>query len=308
MKHNKYYRCALFVFVGLMISLAQTGFVHAQNSVVRGLVTDENGQPVKDANILFHETSRGLKFDLKTDKKGKFIKVGIPPGVYEVTVEKDGYFPFQSRSQVVQGLEEEMAIILKEVPPQISEDENLTKGIDSFKNGRYDEALALFKKVAEKFPSNVEGYYNLGLTHLRMENVAEAIGAFERAIEVYPQGFESYLALGECYFKTGKNEEAEKVISRAIDLQPDSPRPYYNLGIVYSKLGKSQEAFDNFEQAVRIDPKHASACYQAALAAIRLSDFPAAIKYFEIFLELEPDAPEASQVKSMIEELKKSES
>lgn len=308
MKIKNQFFYAFFICVGLLLLLVLPSFIHGQNSVIRGRVTDENGQSVKDAKVVFHDTSRGLKFDLKSDKNGKFMKVGIPPSVYKVTVDKEGYFPFQSQSRVGFSAEEEMAVKLKKIPPRISEDKNLTQGIDAFSKGSYEEALVLFKKVIEKFPTSVEGYYNLGLTHLRMGNIPEATGAFERAIEIYPEGIESYLALGECYFNSGKNEEAERVFSQAMTMQPENPKPYYNLGIVYSKQGKSQEALNYFEQAIKLDPKHASACYQAALAAIRISDFPTAIKYFETFLELKPEAPEADQVKTMIEELKKRDS
>jgi tetratricopeptide (TPR) repeat protein len=305
MKKKKPFNFAVFVSAWLLSFLVLADFVQAQNSVIRGLVTDENGQAVKDAIVVFQDISSGFKYDLKTDKKGKFVKVGIPPGLYHVTVGKEGYVPFQTQSSVDVLVEEEMTIKLKKYSPKISEDDHLTKGIDSFNKGHDEEALAFFKKVIEKFPSSFEGYNNLGLTYLRMKNIAEATVAFQRAIEVNPQVIESYLALGECYYNAEKNEEAEKTFSQAITLRPDHPKPHYSLGIVSSKMGKSKEAFDCFEKTFQLDPKHASACYQAALAAVRLSDFPAAIKYFETFLKLEPDAPEAPQIKSMIEKLKK---
>jgi len=48
----------------------------AQETVVQGVVTDEEGKPIKDALLTLVDPERGFKFVLKTDKKGKFIKEG----------------------------------------------------------------------------------------------------------------------------------------------------------------------------------------------------------------------------------------
>jgi regulator of sirC expression with transglutaminase-like and TPR domain len=70
-------------------------------------------------------------------------------------------------------------------------------------------------------------------------------------------------------------------------------------------LGKNEEALAAFEKSITLKPENASAHYQAGLAAIRLQNFDKAIRSFQEFLRLEPNAPEAGAVKTMIEELEK---
>lgn len=277
----------------------------AQDTVVKGVVTDQEGKPLKNAKITFLDPARGLKFIVKSDKKGNFIKAGIPPSFYKITAELKGYFPLQSQARIRFGMEEKITIKLRKIPPRVDEDKDLSKGIDFFTQGQYDKAIASFEKVIEKFPSSVEGYYNLGLTYLRKGDIDQAIVSLEKDKELYPEGIEVYLALGECYFNKGDSEKAMSSFSRAIELQPDNPRAYYNLGIVYYKLDKTDEALQAFNKSIELNPEFSSVHYQAGLASIKKGDYKRAIKYFEDFLKLEPAAPEEDQVKAMIEELKK---
>ncbi len=277
----------------------------AQETVVTGVVTDQEGKPLKNAKITFLDPSRGHKFNLKSNKKGNFIKVGIPPSFYRIIVELEGYFTLESQFRIRLGMTKKMIIKLKKIPPRIDEGKDLAEAIDFFMQGKYEEAIESFKKVVEKFPSNVEGFYNLGLSYLRKGDIDQAIVSFEKVTELKPEGFEAYLALGECYFNKGESEKAMENFSRTIELQPDNPMAYYNLGIVYYRLDKTEEALDAFNKSIELNPEFSSSYYQAALASIKKGDFKKAIIYFEIFLRVDPDATEATQVKAMIEKLKK---
>jgi tetratricopeptide (TPR) repeat protein len=280
-------------------------FASAQETVVQGVVTDDGGQPVKDARLTFVDPQRGLKFVLKSDLNGKFIKVGIPPATYIIMVESEGFLTLESEARIRFGMRESLDIKLKKPVSVPDKDEDMAAGSDLFKAGKYDEAAERFRKVIERFPGQYEGYFNLGLTLLKKGEVDPAIAALEKAAEVNPQSVESLFALGEGYFAKGESEKAQESFSKAIALNPESPMAHYNLGLVFYKLGNNEEALAAFEKSIGLKPDNASTHYQAGLAAIRLQNFERAIQAFQEFLRLEPNAPEASQVKTMIEELEK---
>ena len=277
----------------------------AQETAVQGVVIDEAGKPVKDARLTLVDPERGLKFVLKTDKDGKFIKVGIPPTTYKVTVESEGFLTLESVARIRFGVRENLEIKLKKPLSVPDKDEDMAMGSDLFRAGKYDEAVERFKKVVEKYPSNYEGYFNLGLSYLMKKEADSAVAALEKAVEINPQSVESLFALGQGYYAKGESEKALESFTRAIELNPESPLAHYNLGLVFYKLGKNEEALAAFEKSIVLKPDNATAHYQAGLAAIRLQSFDKALKFFEEFLRLEPNAPEAAQVKTMIEELKK---
>ena len=287
----------------LMLSTQATTF--AQNVVIRGVVTDQEGNPLKDVRIRFEDPSRGLTFDLKSNKKGNFMKVGIPYATYRITAELEGYFPFDSRIQPKMGAEEQIIIKLTKIPPRLDEDKDFAEGSAFFLKKQYEEAIASFDKVVGRFPDHYEGFYNLGLAHLRAGHIDVAIDHFKKSIELNPDSFESYRGLGEAYFQKGEGEMAAESLTRAVALQPDNPMAHYNLGRVYDKMEKPADALKAYRKAIDLKADLSAPYYQAALASVRLEDYKGAIAYFERFLELSPDAPEANQVKTMIEELKK---
>ena len=276
----------------------------AQETVVQGVVADEEGNPVKDARLTFSDAERGLKFVLKTDKNGQFMKVGIPPATYRITVEAEGFLTLDSEARIRFGMRERLDVKLKKTIPSPDRDEDMAAGSQFFREGIYDQAADRFRKVVERYPTHYEGHFNLGLSLLKKGEVDGAITALEKAVELNPQSVDCLFALGEAYFAKGASEKAEESFSRAIALNPESPLAHYNLGIAFYKLGKNEEALVSFEKSIALKPDNSSAHYQAGLAAIRLENFEKAIKSFEEFLRLEPNAPEAAQVKTMIEELK----
>jgi tetratricopeptide (TPR) repeat protein len=287
----------------LLLSAYTSNF--AQNVVIRGTVTDQEGNPLEDVHIKLVDPARGLMFDLKSDKKGNFMKVGIPFAAYRISAELEGYVPFNSQIQPRMGTEERILIKLTKISPNLNEDKDFAEGTEFFSKQQYTEAITAFEKVVEKFPGNYEGFYNLGLSHLRAGHIDQAIDLFEKSIELNPDSYESHRALGESYFQKGEIEKATKTLAEAVVLQPDNPMSHYNLGLAYDKMGKPEEALQEYQKTIVLKPDLSAPYYQAALVFIRLENYKGAIEYFEKFLELEPDAPEAGQVKSMIEELKK---
>ena len=296
-------RSLFLAVLGLFIFFLSKGF--GQETVFRGIIQDSQGNPLPKVKITLINPSRGTRFVLSSNKKGEFTKIGVPSSTYDVSFELEGYFRFETRIGIQVGIEEKTIVTLKKIPPKIDDDRDFMDGINFFKEGKYTEAVGLFLKVIEKFPDNVEPFYNLGVSYLRGGNPEKAIGALENAVRLKPDAVEAYFALGECYFNLGQSEKATEAFSKATNIEPNSAKAYYNLGIIYYKNNETDQAIGFFEKAIALDSKLASAHYQAGLANIKKGDFQRAIKHFEDFIRLEPDSREAGQAKAMIEELKK---
>lgn len=281
-------------------------FSSGQTTIVKGIISDKQGNPLQNAKITFLDPTRGSKYTVKSDKEGKFVKVGIRPSAYKISVELEGYYPFEFQYRVRLGAQEkELQITLEKIPPKIEEDKDYADGINFFQQGKYEDAIESFKKSIKKYPDSVGALYSLGISYLRAGKLDEAIIELNVAGELDPELIEIYLALGECYFKKGQSEKALEIFSEALKIQTDNPKIHYNIGIVYYKYDRTEQAISSFEKSVELDPAYSSAYYQLGLAHVKIGNFTKAIKYFEDFLRLEPDSLEAGGVKEMIEELKK---
>lgn len=64
---------------------------HAQSGAVRGRVVDEEGSALQDAVVEIAFQGGTLKYEVKTNKKGQYTMVGLPPADYKVTATKEGY-------------------------------------------------------------------------------------------------------------------------------------------------------------------------------------------------------------------------
>src|SRR5262249_17840693 len=64
--------------------------------LVQGVVTDAQGQPVDGAQIVIEAEGTNRHFDMKTNKKGEFMQIGLSSGPYKVTATKDKLTASQS--------------------------------------------------------------------------------------------------------------------------------------------------------------------------------------------------------------------
>src|SRR4029077_19568987 len=83
-RHRWLVACAaLFALALAMPAAAQS------TGMVRGVVKDATGKPVEGAKILIDADANNRHFETKSDKKGEFVQIGLPPGSYKVSAEKD---------------------------------------------------------------------------------------------------------------------------------------------------------------------------------------------------------------------------
>ena len=73
-----------------LVAMAMTLPAAAQSTgKVRGVVKDAAGKPDEGAKILVEAEGNNRRFETKSDKKGEFVQIGLAPGPYKVTAEKD---------------------------------------------------------------------------------------------------------------------------------------------------------------------------------------------------------------------------
>ena len=291
------------LWVTLWLFSPASGF--GQEGYLKGVVTDPAGNPLPGAKITFTDVNSGNRYSLKSGRDGKYFKAGIPPATYKITVELDGYLTAETVHAVVFGKEDVLDLILKKIPPKLEEDADFSAGVAQFRAGKYEDAYLSFEKTAARFPDHPEVQYNLGLSLMRKGELDRAIPFLDRALKLNPDMVEAQFALGECYFNKGESEKAKDAFVRSTELQPKNARAFYNLGVLCDRMDSYDEALEAFQKSIELDPGFSSAFYQSGLVSVKKGDLKGAIQHFETFLKMEPHAPEADQVRTMIEELKK---
>ena len=99
------------------------------------------------------------------------------------------------------------------------------------------------------------------------------------------------------------------MFTKALNVREEDPLCHYYLGKIALETGSDAQAVDRsitrFNKAIEYDSKYAPAYRDVGLAYYRKGNNKLAIKNLEEYLKLEPEAKDAKQVRTAIEDLKK---
>ena len=84
-----------FSFLALLFALICPAGLHAQadsaNGRIEGSVLDSSGAAVPGATVVITNKKTAVSITLKTEDDGHFVALYLAPGIYEVSMEKDGF-------------------------------------------------------------------------------------------------------------------------------------------------------------------------------------------------------------------------
>jgi tetratricopeptide (TPR) repeat protein len=135
------------------------------------------------------------------------------------------------------------------------------------------------------------------------EYLAKAIGYLNHALELHPKYVNGYLNLGLAYLKLQNYDKAEEIWGKAKVLYPNNPflTMYYQyLASAYmqqsselGKIGKLPEAIEKMKKAALLVPNDPEIWYNLGGAAFTMKDYANARIYFEKCLSLNPNHQQA---------------
>jgi tetratricopeptide (TPR) repeat protein len=303
-------RGVLAFFVVLAVSAPA-----AAQSVIRGKVLDAAGKPVEGATVTIEATESNRKAQVKTNRNGEFMQIGLPSGQYNVTAEKDKLRQVL-QARISQGMPVELAFQLSPssglTPEQAKQQaamQVLAKdAIDAMRAGRDEEAITKFNEIVAKIPTCSDCFYNLGVAYTKRSQYAEAEAAFQKAIELAPSNADAYTGLANVYNAQKKFDQAAQASAKAAELSAaggggGNAESAYNQGVIMWNAGKYAEAKTQFEAAVKADPAMAMAHYQLGMANLNLGQIPEARAAFEGYLKADPSGPKAAEVQAFLKQL-----
>lgn len=89
----------------LALCLCQVVFGQSTSGSISGTVKDSNDSPIAEANVTIANPAVNLSRRVKTNSQGVFIAPQLPPGSYNVTVEKNGFKKFEKTGVVLNAID-----------------------------------------------------------------------------------------------------------------------------------------------------------------------------------------------------------
>ncbi len=146
-----------------------------------------------------------------------------------------------------------LVILLIAVPGTLSSRENSTelyeKGVAMARDGRFDEAIEVFRKVVSVSPWYSLGHYGLGRSYLHKEGMQDdAIRHLKRAVALERDFARGHFYLGMAYFLSEKYVYALHAFREAYKYEETLIEALYNMGAIYDMMGKSYESIIYFRK------------------------------------------------------------
>jgi tetratricopeptide (TPR) repeat protein len=291
----------------------------------KGKVLDREGKPVEGAKVtMSYKDGISRSYEVKTNKKGEFIQIGLPPGNYKVTAEKEklGAQSFDARVRLGEAAEVNFSLVpgaagvsmtKEEIAKATAVKKLFDEGVAASRANDHDGAIAKFTEATVQLPSCYDCYYNIGFAYAQKKDYDKAEESFKKALELKPEYVEAYNGLATIYNAQKKFDMAQQASRKAAELAAAAGPAgggggvdaLYNQGVINWNAGKAEDAKAAFEEAIKIKPDHADSHYQLAMCFVNLGKLAEAANEFEAYLKLAPDGQYAAQAKALVGQLKK---
>jgi tetratricopeptide (TPR) repeat protein len=301
------------------VVLAFAATASAQTGVVRGKVVDAQGAPVEGAKVTIEAKSVKNTRDVKTNKKGEFVQVGLFPGDYIITVEKE---KLKATQETKVSIGDNPPLDFKLAPASGGNAEMAAKaaalqklfeeGVEASKAGKFDDSIAKFNEALVQLPNCADCYYNIGYANTQKKDWAAAETAYKKAIELKADHCAAWSGLANVYNVQNKTDLALEATAKTSSCGGGGATGaagsadasgLYNQGVILWNAQKFAEAKEKFVAATQADPKFGQAWYLLGKANINLGDFAGAVAAFEGYLQNAPTGEHAEEVKKNIEQL-----
>jgi tetratricopeptide (TPR) repeat protein len=183
--------------------------------------------------------------------------------------------------------------------------DHFDRGRELYSQKKFEEANRLFEDAVKEEPENAAAHYHLGLTQLELKRWSDAQRHLERAHELKADSADHLIALGRAHAAQKNYEKARASFASAEKLIEESNRQSaaelaYQRGMMAMLENDKAAAVEHYEKALELDPKNSYAHYYLGMAYSDLGRKDKMINHFQTFAQMNPDAPEAKRVQSML--------
>jgi len=296
------------IFFGLFIvfTFYLAVFSGTTTGTAEGYIKDvQTEEWVSKAKItLVYAKSETMKYELYSDKKGHFYKGGLTPGIYKITVEKDGYLPVSASIRVRLGDAAKVEIGLNSFESLIPQSaKSSSQGSNLLNEGKYEEAIEKFSEAISEDQSNPIFYYYRGVSLEKSGNIDKALEDYQKAVELKPGFILPISWTGRIYAKKRDFEKAIGFYKKAIELGDQDATTFYNYGVCLLNLANNAEAKDVFERLLSLDESYSDAYYQLGIIYIGFGDAAKAKEFLQKFIDMDPENKNASIAKEILKSL-----
>ena len=121
--------------------------------------------------------------------------------------------------------------------------DNLNKGVQAYKNAKYEQAIDHFQQAVALDPSLINARLYLATAYAQQyipgadtpdnnKYGEEAIDQYKQVLQTQPKNINSIKGIAYLYLQMKKFDLAKEFYKKASDADPNDPEPYYSVGVI----------------------------------------------------------------------------
>ncbi|MCD6451392.1 MAG: tetratricopeptide repeat protein [Acidobacteria bacterium] len=274
---------------------------------VRGEVLSKDGKPIPNAKIIFTSAKLATKFEVKTDKDGKWKVNGVAGGVWDIDIIAPGYEPKRLTTKISEYLRNKPIIVYLKRAKKPVADEETVKKIDEanqlMSEKKYKEAITIFEQILKENPQIYTLEKNIGSAYFELGNYDKALEHYQKYLENDPTATDVLINIVNTYLEKGELDNALAYLEKIKEETITDPVTFYNIGSLFFGKGDTDLAIKYYQKTLLKDPNFADAYFQLGLCYFQKGDMEQAKINFKKVIELAPDSPNASLAKEFLKNI-----
>jgi len=186
--------------------------------------------------------------------------------------------------------------------------QNLNKGLEQEKKGKWAAACDYFKKALAEYPRYALAWLELGRAQVKQNSFSEARQSFREAVTQDSRFVEGYAELAHLALEQKQWKDLADTTDQLLQLSPESSAEYWFLNsAAYFKMGNAKQAEESVTRGLRLDPKHQvpQMEYLYGLILATKQDYKSASEHVSAYLQLSPQASDAAGARSALAEFQR---
>ncbi|HBL26105.1 MAG TPA: hypothetical protein DD490_04635 [Acidobacteria bacterium] len=327
MRHRYSTHLVLFLATALLAAaLPASAQSWAGRGRLQGEIRDEQGQPVEGAKITLRKGSDRVDPNaegpqpITSNKNGKWSILGLAQGAWGILIEKEGFMISEGQVKVDEfQVAKPINITLKVIPKEVLqkaeqasgnakakvaiEQANALLGEGKFAEARarYEEALSVLEADDPVLKSSITR--TIARTWFEEGKTDQAIDTLKASLAIQPDDVETLQLVSTLLVSAGREVEAEQYMAKLPEGVKVDPNSLLNLGIKLYNEKDLPGALAKFDKVVKDNPELATAYYYRGLTYLALNKTAEAKADFQKLLEVDPNNPNADEVREYINAL-----
>ena len=297
-------------------------------NTISGLVMSPTGRPVETrVRVRLNTMTRG-DVTTVTDERGRFTFRGLVSGDYSVVIDNEKEFePITQAVTVLQlrgspGQEYMLQVRLKLKPSTDGKAEVVDaefvnvpknaldiykKAIELAKTGDHKGAIEQLTLATAEYSKFMLAFNEIGVQYAQLKEYAKADEAFQEALKIEPEAFLPLRNRGIILVCLNRFTDAEPVLRKALKINDKSSTGHFYLAQAVANQNRFDEGEKEFLAAIKFGDEVKEAHRYLAIIYAARGDKKRELAELETYLRLAPAAPDAEQLRKLIQQLKSNE-